>query len=136
MADKEFSGSALYATWVYSGGTVVMSTDSRNLTATSGMEFIDATAGADIYRRRLASFKDYSVTIEHVAQTDGTALITACSEGTGGTLVFGEAGTATGSPKVTMPAICMGISRNIPYSDVVTYSITWENNGSVVYGTY
>lgn len=136
MADNEYAGSAFYATWVYSGGTVTMSGDQRNFTYTPAQEFIDSTAGADSYRRRLESFKDATATIDSLAQTDGTALVTGCEEGTSGTLTFGEAGTATGRVKTIMPARSMGVTRTAPYNDVVTYSVTFQANGDVTYSAW
>ncbi len=136
MADNEFAGSALYATWIYSGGTVVLSTESRNFNYNVNQETIDATAGADATRRTLSSFKTATASLSMVAQTDGTVLITALTEGTRGTLIFGEAGTATGRPKVTLPAMSLGISRSIPYADVVTYDISWQSTGDPTYGVY
>lgn len=136
MADNEYAGSAFYAEWVYTGGTVTMSGDQRNFTWTPAQEFIDSTAGADTYRRRLESFKDATATIDTLAQTDGTALVTACEEGTNGTLTFGEAGTTSGYVKTTMPARAMGVNRSAPYNDVVSYSVTWQANGDVTYATW
>jgi hypothetical protein len=136
MADNEFAGSALYAHWIWSGGTVVLSTESRNFSYTASIDYIDATAGADATRRRLASFKDATVSLSMVAQTDGTALIASCAEGNNGTLIFGEAGTATNSPKTTLPCRANGVSRSVPYADVVTYDITWSANGDPTYGAY
>lgn len=136
MADNEFAGSALYATWIYSGGTVVLSTESRNFSFSDTIETIDATAGADATRRKLSSFKNATASLSWTAQSDGTALITALAAGTRGTLIFGEAGTATGAPKMTMPAISMGISRSVPYADVVTYDVSWESTGDTTAGSY
>lgn len=142
MADKEFVGSALNATWIWFssgtvlGGTVTLNTESRNFTYNEVLETIDATAGADTTRRKIASFKNATAAMSMTAQSDGTALIAACAAGIKGTLTFGEAGTATNSPKTTMPALCLGISRSIPYADVVTYDISWESNGDPTYGAF
>lgn len=130
MADNEYAGSALYASWVYSGGTFALETESRNFTYTPSIAFIDATAGADVNIRRINSFKDGNVTIETLAQTDGTVVLTACSEGVPGTLTWGEAGTVAGRAKHTMAAIAGGVTIGTPYNDVVTYSISFQQNGT------
>jgi hypothetical protein len=136
MADKEFAGSALYAQWVYSGGTVLLHTESRNFTHNETRETIDATAGPDATRRTVSSFKSATAAMSMTAQSDGTALITALAFGTRGTLIFGEAGTATGAPKTTMPAMSMGISRTVPYAGIVTYDLSWQSTGDETIGAY
>jgi hypothetical protein len=136
MADKEFAGSALYAQWIHSGGTLLLHAENRNFNYVENIETIDATAGSDAYRRKLSSFKNATASMSMTAQTDGTALLTALAAGTRGTLIFGEAGTVTGSPKTTLPAMSLGITRTVPYADVVTYDISWENTGDATYGVY
>ena len=136
MADKEFAGSALFAQWIYTGGTLALNTESRNFSYTAALETIDVTAGADTTRKKVASFKTATASMSMTAQTDGTALLSALAEGTKGTLIFGEAGTATGSPKTTLPCMSMGVNRSVPYADVVTYDLSWEATGDPVYGTY
>lgn len=129
MADKEFAGSTLYAEWVHPSGTVTLSTESRNFVYNLAAETIDATAGADATRRKLSSFKNATMSLTMTAQTDGTVLVAGCAVGTRGTLTFGEAGTATGSPKVVQPAMVTAFSRSVPFADVVTYDISWESTG-------
>lgn len=142
MPDKEFVGGALSANWIWFssgtvlGGTETLNTESRNFSYGEALETIDATAGSDSTRRKIASFKNATASMTMTAQSDGTALIAACAAGIKGTLIFGEAGTANGSPKTTMPALCLGISRSVPYADVVTYDISWESNGDPIYGSY
>lgn len=136
MTDKEFAGSALYGQWINPAGTLVFSVESRNFSYNSSIETIDATAGSDATRRKLGSFKDATAALSMTAQSDGTALIAACAPGTRGTLIFGEAGTATGSPKVTQPAMVTAFNRAVPYADVVTYDISWESTGDPTFGAY
>jgi hypothetical protein len=136
MADKEFVGNALYATWVYTSGTIVLNTESRNFSYVENVETIDATAGADLSRRKLASFKNATAAMTMTAQSDGTVLLSALVAGTRGSLIFGEAGTATGSPKTTLPCMSLGITRTVPFADVVTYDISWESTGDPVQATY
>jgi len=136
MANKEFVGNMLYAQWIWSGGTVLLSVESRNFTYNEGGETVDATAGSDTTRRKIASFKNVTAGMSYTAQSDGTALISALAFGTGGTLIFGEAGTATGCPKTTLPAMSLGINRSVPYADVTIYDLSWEANGDPVYGAY
>jgi len=136
MANNEFAGSALYGHWIWSGGTLVISTENRNFSYAENIETIDATAGSDATRRKIASFKNATASLSMTAQSDGTALIAACAAGVVGTLIFGEAGSVAGKPKTTMPAISLGISRSVPYADVVTYDISWESTGDPTYGVW
>ena len=136
MANNEFAGSALYAQWIWSGGTIVLSTENRNFSYNENIETIDATAGSDTTRRKIASFKNATASLSMTAQSDGTALIAACAAGVTGTLIFGEAGSAVGKPKVTMPAISLGVNRSVPYADVVTYDLSWESNADITIGAW
>lgn len=139
MADNEFLGSAFAGTWIgyNSGGTAigttVLATDFRNFNYSPSIDIIDATAGADSNRRRITYLKDGQVTCTMVLQYDiGTVQMNNLAEGVSGTLVWGEGGTATGRPKHTMPAICLGASYATPYNDVVSISVTWQQNGTRV----
>lgn len=136
MADKEIVGNVLSAQWIYSGGTVALETESRNFTFSESGETIDATAGPDAYRRKLASFGNATASMTMTAQSDGTALLSALKYGTKGTLIFGEGGTATGKPKTTLPCMSMGVNRTVPYNNVVTYDLSWESTGDPTYGVY
>jgi hypothetical protein len=112
-----------------------METEARNFSYQVSLETVDATAGADTTRRTLASFKTATANLTFTPQNDGVALIAQCVEGQVGTLTFYEAGSVTGRPSTTMPALCMGISRTVPFNDVVTYDISWQANAAVTYGT-
>lgn len=130
MADNEYAGSACYVSWLWSGGTVSLYTDARNFSYTPSIDFIDATAGADTARKRLASFKDGQASLSALAQYDGTAFVAACAEGVSGTLTWGLAGTASNRPKSYMVAISQGVTQTAPYSDVATYDVSWQQNGA------
>ena len=124
-----FAGSALFAHWIYSGGTVVLSGDFRNMDDTDSLEIIDATAGADAHRDKLPYLRDGQLVITMVSQTLGTALYNALVPGTQGTIVYGEEGSATGKPKHTVAAFVSNRQRGQPYNDIVELSVTFEKNG-------
>jgi hypothetical protein len=136
MSSNQFAGSALYAHWIWSGGTLVLSTQNRNFTFNENLETIDATAGSDTTRVKIASFKNCTASMSYVSQNDGTALLTALAAGVVGTLIFGEAGSVAGKPKTTMPALALGINRSVPYADIVTYDISWESNAAPTFGVW
>ena len=139
MADEEFAGSALHATWTTTASTVTISTEFRNFQFTDSGEDIDATAGADIYRRTLDSFQTCQVTASWLMQsTQGSAEVTNLRKGTEGTLVWGEAGSAAaGTPiKRTLPAKVSTSSWTTPYNDVVSIDCTWIQNGALTIEDY
>lgn len=133
MANLEYAGSALYASWVYSGGagTISLHLEQRNFVYTPTINFIDATAGADVSIRRINSFRDASLSIETLAQSGstGAGFMTAFAEGIAGTLTWGEAGSAAANPKHTAAFISQGVVVGTPYNDVVTYSVTLQQDG-------
>jgi hypothetical protein len=132
MADNEFVGSALYAQWISTtpAGTVLLNTEFRNFNYAPSLSFVDATAGADAYTRRLAHMKDGQVTVTHLMQSDlGTPQMNSLAEGAIGTLTWGEAGSAAGKPKHVMACICMGTKQTVAYNDVVSLDTTFQQNG-------
>lgn len=141
MANNEFVGSALYAQWVaynYSSGTisgtvgtVTLNTESRSFSYTPSISTIDATAGADAAKRILTYMKDGQISTTQVMQSDmGTVTMNSLAEGVSGTMTWGEAGTAVGAPKHVAKFISMGASYSAPYSDVVTFSVTFQQDGA------
>lgn len=136
MAD-EIGGTAFYATWTTASATVTLNTDYRNFSYTPNVTYIDASAGADTAPTRLGYMKDGNVTVSALFPgTMGSATVVAFDEGTIGTLVWGEAGSAAGKTKVTLPAISQGMTRGATYNDVVTYTVNWLANGTRVIGTF
>ena len=134
---NEFVGSTFYGQWITATGTTVLNTDFRNFTYTPSVGFVDATAGADTATQRIQSFRDGAVTCEMLMLDNmGTGVPVQFVEGGLGTLIWGEAGTAAGKPKVTLPAISQGMTRTTPFNDVVTLSVGWLQNGPRVDGTY
>lgn len=137
MGDNEFVGSALYGTWVSASGTVTFSTDSRNFNYRPSISFVDATAGADTNIKRINSLKDGQASCTFLMQSDmGTADMNGLVEGTSGTLTWGEYGTATGKPKHSFAAISLGFSPTVPYNNVVTIDVTWQQNGAATHTTW
>ena len=130
------TGENLYLRWVYSGGTVVLSTDYTQFTFTPSVELLDESAGADTHRTYIPRLKDSTASYAGRHQASGTALVQALAAGTEGTLEWGEEGTAAGKPKKTLPAISQGASINIPYANLVDISCTFQGNGEDVDATW
>lgn len=125
----EYVGKEGKYTWVWSGGTVDFSGDWRSFNYAPTIDVLDATAGSDAAKVKIASFKDGTMSLTLVDQ-GGTALDAACAEGVGGTLFWSPAGTATNSPKYSAPALCHGQTINPQYNQVVERQISWEQNGA------
>ncbi len=131
MADNEFVGSALYAQWITSSSTVTLQTDFRNFTYTPSVDLVDATAGADVVKKNIVSFKGGAITCSQVMQSDlGTTTMAALAEGVSGTMTWGEAGTAVGKPKHTAGFLCTGTTYSTPYNDIVTLDTNWSQNSA------
>lgn len=126
----EFSGSALYMDWIYSGGTVVLSGNQRSANLSPSIDFIDTTAGSDARRTRLASIADVSVSISLLAQKGGTALEDSLAEGTHGTLNVYPEGNASTKRKYIVGAFSQGAKTNMPYADVVEVTCEFMGDGN------
>lgn len=133
---SEYTGQNLYMAWIYSGGTVVLSTDFRTVSTNQSIGLADASAGADTDKTYLVTIKDKTISYAGVHQAGGTVLKAALEAGTGGTVILAPEGTATGKPKEQYPAISMGAKLNYPYSDVVEVSVDFQGNGARADSTY
>lgn len=132
----EYAGSASVTQWIWSGGTITMSAEQRKVDVSPTVERYDATAGPSANKERIVGVGDCTITWDGVAEDANTALLsgtayaTALKAGNVGTVIVGPYGTATGSLKYTMPAICLGAQLTLPYADVAELSVAWENNTS------
>ena len=133
---SEYTGKDLAIQWVYSGGTVTMSSDYRTAAYTPSVDLVDASAGNDANKTYLVALKDGKFSLTYLDQAGGTATMAACAEGTGGTLFIGPEGTVAGKPKQTIPAIAMGAQRNYPYNEVVEISVEFQQNGARTDGVW
>lgn len=134
----EYTGSGLVLNWIYSGGTVSLSGDSRSFTFNPTVDMIDTTAGSDAARTFIASYKTVACSVSLVAQTGGTVLEDALKAGTFGTLIAQPEGTATGKRKYTIPAYSMGAQFTFPYDNLVEITCDFQPSGadfSTMYAT-
>ena len=132
----EYSGSALYVSWIYTSGTAVFSADYRTLTDSVEGNVIDASAGSDPYQVVIAGIQNGKVALTYVDQAGGTANLYACDFGVQGTLIYGPEGTASGKPKRTIPAMALGWSRQMQYSNVPEVTVNWQYTGAPTKGAY
>lgn len=121
----EYTGSALYLQWVYSGasGTVTLNTNYRTCEVDEPTDVVDSSAGADTHRSGLATLTTGTIKLEFLDQTGGTANWNALAPKIDGTLTIGPEGTASGKPKQALYALIVGRNRVFKYDDVVTISV-------------
>lgn len=129
-------GQNAYIAWVYSGGTVVLSTDFRTASYTPSGDMFDQTAGADTDKTYITGVKDGQFSFGGIYQSGGSVIYTALAWGTSGTVIYGREGTAVGSPKETIPAISQGAVVNTPYNNLMEISCTFQKNGAKVDATF
>lgn len=129
MPGNAYAGSACYVQWVSPSGTISLYVDARSFSYTPSIDFLDTTCGTVSSRRRVPSYRDGEASLSMLAQTDGTALLTACAEGVYGTLTWGPAGTTTGRPKKVIAAYATGVEESYPYDDVAEWTVTWQQDG-------
>ena len=137
----EFYGKDLLFQWVGTAGTLDMSEYQRGVTFSPTVQIDDNTTGAATYRTKNVGLKDFTVTYKGLAQsgTAGTAATTlenTLRAGEIGTVYFGPEGTATGMRKYTLPVISQGLQQSLVYDALTELNISFEGNGTVIYGAY
>jgi hypothetical protein len=133
----EYSGSAFYGSWTSTAGTVTtLASDHKKWTYDPEIETIEITNGADAVKTYLAGVKGGKANITMAMQAAGTALTNALVEGAFGTLIIAAEGTASGKPKMTIPAFSMGVKYNESFNDVVEISVDFLQSGLRVDGSY
>ena len=130
------AGPTMVLSWIYSGGTVSLAGDYRTCSWNPSVNYVDSSAGSDLFVQRLTALKDATASVTLVAQTGGTVINTALAPGVGGTLIIAPEGTATGKRKISFPCYSDGASYDHPYSDIVAISCGFTGNGTHTDGVY
>ena len=125
----KITGKNAVITWTSTEGTVTLNTDYRSITQSPGVDLADCTAGADAYKKYIATIKDATIEYAGLLGTGGSATLDALEPGVEGTLLVQPEGTASGAPSTSYPAICMGAQVSTPYADVVEIAVTFQANG-------
>lgn len=133
---NRYIGKDLYAEFICSAGTITLTGDQRTLSVDRSVDLEDITAGDESDKTYLATLKDGTAEIEVLDQaaTGATGIEAALPEGTSGTLIYGPKGNTSGKPKRGFAAFVNSISVEYPYSGVVSYRISFQKSGSVLYG--
>ena len=122
--------------WVTTAGTTLLNTDFRTFAWTPTLNWIDATAGADAYEVLLPSYGvGAEIPITMVAQSTGSALVTALARQTAGSLVYYPGGTAAGQVYYTIPATSAGPQWSSPFNDVTTITASFRQTSVETVGT-
>lgn len=128
----EFTGKNLSVTF---GGTALAG-NFRTFSTTEEAGLVDASAGNDTARTYLKTLEDGTATLEVLAQDDSTAVWAAVRQGTSGSLVWGEEGTATGQPRHTVTALVSSRKKDSPYDDLVVITVEFQFSGVVADDTF
>jgi len=131
-----YSGNLLNVSWVYSGGTQLLTGDQKTFSYTPAIELHDQTAGGDTDKTYITGVKSGQCAFSAIMQTSGTALTVALCEGNSGTLYVGPEGTASTKQKITIPAIALGAKFSMPYADVVEVTCDFTQNGARTDGAF
>lgn len=133
----EFTGKDCFVQWVWSGGTVALTTDFRRFTYTPTQAKFDTTTSNETDETYLTGIKGFTASYEGLGQAGGTATWDPFVIGTSGTLTVGPEGTATGKRKFTFP--CFTTSdplTDFVYNDLVKVAIAFQGNGAITRTTY
>ena len=85
----EYSGSALYISYIHSAGTVALGTNYRTCSDNPDVEMIEITAGSDADKSYVVGPKSGNVSVTFLDETAaGTATYNALGTGTYGTLII------------------------------------------------
>ena len=122
--------------WIYSGGTVVLDTDYRNISDSPTGDTYDQSAGADQAHKYIAGATDGQLSWSALYQAGGTVMMNALKFGYEGTLVYGWEGTAAGKPKKTIPALCLGASMTPQYNNLIEIACNFQYNGTTTDGSF
>jgi len=139
MSGTKFKGTALYVDWLpSSGGTIVLTAESRTFEVNQSANQIDVTVRSDTAKAFLTDFPAISAKMAGL-DTSGTATGGTLFQnwerlniGDLGTIRWGPEGTATNYRKESMPAIVKAKNFASPYDGAVTWELDWDSNGGSV----
>jgi|GEM_PF-5976348 len=133
-----YTGRNMFIEWTPNGGSPIrLDGDYRTVTLSEEIDSIDATAGADTFKRFIPGLQEVTVDLEMLDNdANAAAFYEAIKPGDVGTLVLGPQGNGTGKIKFTIPAMVESREREYPYDDVVTLKVTFKGTGPVVTETF
>lgn len=133
-----YTGRNMFIEWTPDGGSPIrLDGDYRTVTLSEEIDSIDATAGADTFKKFIPGLQEVKVDLEMLDNdANASTFYAAIEPGDVGTLVLGPQGNGAGKIKLTIPAMVESREREYPYDDVVTLKITFRGTGPVTTGTF
>lgn len=132
----KYNGKDLKVWWIYSGGTVDLTGDSREFTWNKEINEIDAVTRGSTAMEVLPDLPTIGASLNSL-DTAGTAQawenLDTSQEGT---IRWAPNGTATPNRKYEMPAIVQSVEVEYPHNDVVTVSIGWRGQSTISKSNY
>jgi hypothetical protein len=142
----EYKGGSCITQWVWSGGTLNMSGDTRSLSIESSLAVLDATEAQHSQRGYLAGQTEWTINWSGVAQNNasnpaGTLYAQALAMGQPGKLLISPFGTALGMAFYSGDGFSAGVTMTEPYADVVSVSASWyitsaTSGSGIIIGVY
>ena len=135
-----FYGNNVCFVWQYGAGSLDMSTYQRAVTYSPSIQLDDKSSGSDNAKSYLTRQTDFTVTFKGLYQS-GTAGIGSATEdylaaGSIGTVyLWPQGSTVAGNRKYTLPAISQGIQQSWAYAGLCELNVSFQGNGTPVYGT-
>jgi len=129
----QYVGSSWYGTWIYSGGTVVLSGNQTKFGMERTVDTVEVTAGSDTQKAYLPTVTDnkFSYAV-YDAGTAGSALAKSLTPNTNGTLTWGPQGTATGKPKFSIAAVVTSQKIEYAFDAAVLLEVEFLGSGSYI----
>jgi hypothetical protein len=132
-ASERKLGKAMYADWIWSGGTVQVTGDQTTLDLSRAVSTVNAAAGSETSEYAKATLKNYGVSGElYFKGTAGTAVLAALAESNEGTLRWGAMGSASGMPKGQLAAVVTKQDIKHPFDNLIVVSVEWAGQGPLI----
>lgn len=137
MSGTKYKGTALIVRWLYSGGTTILSAESRTFEESETANTIDVTVRTDTAKNELIDFPDITVSMKGL-DTSGTAALATSQPwdslniGDNGTVEWSPEGTVTNYRKRTLAARVKEKTFSSPYDGAVEWGLQWTASGGTV----
>lgn len=117
-------------------GSMDLSTDFQTFDDSEEGKLVEVTAGDDANASYATTYKDGKASYKGLydgatGAGSGSAQWAAVAPHSSGTLTWGPKGTATGSPKFTVPVLVATRSASHPYAGAIEISVEFQFNGAV-----
>lgn len=119
------------------GSPTDLAADFQTWEISDEMGLAELTAGDDAAASYAATYTKGKGTWKGLYdETSGTVVWAAVANGTSGTLTWGPAGTTTGKPKFTVPAIVANRNMTFPFAEKIEVTAEFQFTAAVTPGTF